>query len=161
MHRAGPISRFAIIMPFHLPSHRDLQLESSSLKRPTGGIFLIVLAASWLLSCGGGNGSTSSSLGLTSGLSFRAFVSNSFTGQLNIVDASMDVLNTHTIATNASLPGLMALTPDRTVTLVFCSGPHTMSVVDNSTEQSKGLISLPDFTESFIPSADSGRAYAA
>src|SRR5690348_1231526 len=160
MRRAGQTRRFAIIMPFNFLSHRNLHVEPPSLKRAAVGILLIAASAVWLVSCGGGN-STASNLGLNSGLSFRAFVSNEFTGQLNIVDATTDTLNTHTIATNASLPGLMALTPDRTTTLVFCRGPHTMSVVDNSLEQSKGSIGLPDFTESFIPSADSGRAYAA
>ena len=160
MRGASLTWRFAIIMPFNFPSHRDLHVEPPGLKRAAVGLLLIVASALWLVSCGGGN-ATSSSLGLTSGLSFRAFVSNSFTGQLDLIDATADTLDTHTIATNASLPSLMALTPDRSTTLVFCGGPHTMSVIDNSTEQSKGLIGLPDFTESFIPSADSGRAFAA
>lgn len=146
-------------MRFNFPFHRNLHVETPGLKRAAAAILLIVSTACWLVSCGGGN-STSSSLGVNSGLAFRAFVSNSFIGQLNIVDASKDVLNTHTISVS-TLPGLMALTPDRTMTLVFAGGPHSITVVDNATESQLGSIALPDFTESFIPSADSSRVFAA
>lgn len=129
------------------------------MKRAAVGIFLILITACWLISCGGG-GSSAASLNVTSGLKFRAFVSNSFSSQLDIVDASKDVLDTHTINVG-SQPGLMAVTPDKTVTLVFNAGTHNISVVGNATEQEGGTIGLPDFTESLVPSADSGRAFAA
>ena len=72
----------------------------------------------------------------------------------------MDVLSTNFVNIGAG-PGLMALTPDRTSTIVFSSASHTFSVVDNSTEQSVGTIAVPDFTESFVPSADSIRLFVA
>ena len=129
------------------------------MKRTLIGIVLIVLCAGWLLSCGGGSPS-SSKLGATSGLTFRAFVSNSFSGQLDIVDASKDALSTSTI--NAGVqPGAMAVTPDRTLTLVFDQGSHTFAVVDNATEQQTASIGIPSFTDSFVVSSDSARLFAA
>ena len=129
------------------------------MKRVFTGIILIVLSACCLMSCGGGSPS-SSALGVTSGLTFRVFVSNNFSGQLDLVDATKDALSTGTINVGAQ-PGLMAVTPDRTLTLVFDQGSHTFSVVDNASEQQTASIGIPGFTESFLISADSGTLFAA
>ncbi len=129
------------------------------MKRVLTGIILIVLSAFGLMSCGGGSPS-SAALGATSGLKFRAFVSISFSGKLDIVDASKDALSTSFINVG-SQPGLMAVTPDRTLTLVFDQGSHTFSVVDNASEQQTASIFIPAFTESFVISSDSTRLFAA
>lgn len=144
---------------FIFPSNTNLQVEFPRLKRVFTGIILIVLSAFGLMSCGGGSPS-SATLGATSGLTFRAFVSNNFTSQLNIVDATMDALSASTISVGLQ-PGLMAVTPDRTITLVFDQGSHSFSVVDNATEQQTATISIPAFTESFVVSSDSTRLFAA
>jgi len=72
----------------------------------------------------------------------------------------MDALSTNTITVGVQ-PGLMAVTPDRTTTLVFDQGSHTFAVVDNATEQQTATIGIPNFTESFVVSADSTRLFAA
>ena len=144
---------------FIFPSNTSLRVESPRLKRVFTGIILIVLSAFGLMSCGGGSPS-SAALGATSGLTFRVFVSNSFSGQLDIVDATKDVLSTSFINVGVQ-PGLMAVTPDRTLTLIFDQGSHTFSIVDNATEQQTASIFIPSFSESFVISSDSTRLFAA
>ena len=127
-----------------------------------------------LISCGSGGGSTSSS-NPTSGIKKRAFVSNSFQSQLDIVNAANDTVNTTvtTTATGATTttlantittgttPAQMALTPDKKLTLVFGQSANTISVIANATESSNGQIPLPDFTESFLAAPDNTTAYVA
>lgn len=130
-----------------------------------------------LLSCGT---SPSSSQGTqTSGLKFRAFVSNPLLPSggggtapvLQIIDASKDVLgrNAVNLSGQGSNPGLMVVSANRKASLVFSATGNTIALVDNSREapaQNSGgstlsAITLPDFTESMLISADNTTAYAA
>lgn len=129
-----------------------------------------------LLSCG--SSSSSNQAPQISGLKFRAFVSNPLLPSgggtspvLEVIDAAKDVLGKHVVglAGKSSNPGLMVVSPNKKTTLVFSSTGNSIAVVDNSQEapaQTSGggslpSITLPDFTESMLISADNTTAYAA
>jgi hypothetical protein len=136
---------------------------------------LCAAATALLLSCGFSN-STSSSTGATlSGIKKRAFVSNNFQNQLDIVNAANDTVNTilsatstgtttstlaNTISSGAK-PAQMVLTADKALTLVFDQGSNTIAVIVNATESNSGQIPLPDFTESFVVASDSTTVFVA
>ncbi len=120
--------------------------------------FLIVPLLSWLglfLSCGGSGSNTSPTV--TSGIKKRALVTNSFTGQMLIVDAERDL--TARVITVGGSPGLLVLSPDKKTTLVFAS--NTVVLFDNTTETLTAAIALPDATESLVVAPGNTTAYAA
>lgn len=120
-----------------------------------------VLAVALLLSailagCGG-----SSTTSATSGVSNRAFATNSFSASLQVVDITTDLLSTFTIGMG-SVPTIIAVPPGSkpSVTLVFNSGTNSISVLKNSTETVVGTVQLPGATESIVVK-DANTAYAA
>jgi hypothetical protein len=134
-------------------------------------IFLLFLlpASLALLSCGGGTGSAGGSQ--TSGIKYRAFLTNSVSANTGaagvyIVNAQTDVRALVPPISTGNTPGLMALTPNRSQTLVF-SGFGTpfpdnqFSIINNSTEAVSAHATLPGYTESFVVSPDSTTAYIA
>ncbi|MGA9527832.1 MAG: hypothetical protein WBS24_06935 [Terriglobales bacterium] len=124
-------------------------------------VWLIITVT--LLSCGSSGPSSK-----TSGIPYRAFVSNSVgnTG-LFIVNADDDQhpLGLAPISAGQT-PGMMVVTPNRAQTLVF-SGSNTQSsdnsftIVNNSSESNAAHLTLPGYTESFVVSPDSSTAYVA
>ena len=130
-----------------------------------------------LLSCGNYNNGTTSSTGngKVSGIKQRAFISNNFQNQVEIVNAANDIANVvlSTTATGTSTsvpantiavgtaPAQMVLTTDKKLTLVFDQGANTIAVITNATETTNGQIPLPDFTESFVAAPDSKAVYVA
>jgi hypothetical protein len=137
-----------------------------------------LIPAFWLLvtlslaSCG----STSSSGPKTSGVPYRAFVSNSVNGGsgagLLIVNAETDLrpLNVGPISAG-STPGMMVVTPNRAQTLVVTSASNCsptppspacqFSIISNAAESNAANLTLPGFTESVVISPDSSTAYVA
>lgn len=128
-----------------------------------------------LLSCGGGGSNTSSSRSTVSGIKKRAFISNNFQSQIDIINAANDTVNT-TVVSNANgttsstpanvisagaNPSQMVLTPDKKLTLVFDQGASTIAVITNATESITTQIPLPAFTESFVVAQDSTTVYVA
>ena len=138
----------------------------AGLKRAS--VFLALVGCLATASCGynsGGSGST------TSGLTFRAFVaqgvSSGFsTGSLIIVDADKDLL-ARVAGIGASTggvgrsPRLLAVTPNKTLTLSYSSGDNILALISNSQEQATGTVTLSGATESIIVSTDSASAYVA
>lgn len=136
------------------------------------GVCVAALAA--LLSCGGSN-SSSSSTPKISGIKLRAFVSNNFQNQIDIVNAAKDTVNTTFVANSngtttstlantisaGSGPAQMALTPDKKFTMVFDQLSNSIAVITNATESLNGQIPLPDFTQSFVAAPDSSTLYVA
>jgi hypothetical protein len=136
---------------------------------------LCTAAIALLLSCGNYNSPSSGRTGSTSGIKKRAFVSNNFQNQLDIVNAANDTINTTLTTTTAgtttsvpantitsgSGPAQMVLTADKKLTLVFDQGANTIAVIVNATEANAGLIPLPNFTESFVVAPDNATVYAA
>lgn len=140
-------------------------------------LVLCTAATALLLSCGASNTSTpvTGTNGTTSGIKKRAFVSNNFQNQLDIVNAANDTVNTiltqnangtttavlaNTI-TAGSGPAQVVLTADKTLTLVFDQGSNTITVIVNATEAAAGQIPLPASTESFVVAPDNATVYAA
>lgn len=98
-----------------------------------------------------------------SNIKFRAFVTNSF----NNLGGSLQILNDQTdqylgnqisLATGA---GLMVLSPDKQLSLVFESSGNSVSIINNSTEAAAGSISLPGLTDSIVFGSGVTFAYAA
>jgi hypothetical protein len=136
---------------------------------------LCAVAIALLLSCGNYKSPSTGSTGTTSGIKKRAFISNNFQNQLDIVNAANDTANTiltqsangTTISVLANTinagsgPAQMVLTADKTLTLVFDQGSNTIAVIDNATEVAAGVIPLPGITESFAVAPDNATVYAA
>ena len=124
---------------------------------------LLIVGVS-LLSCGG----SSSSQSKTSGIAYRAFVSNPIGNPgIFIVDAQRDIHpNGLTPISAGFTPGMMVVTPNRAQTLVF-SGYNTenpdnqFSFINNDSESNAAHLTLPGYTESFIVSPDSSLVYIA
>jgi hypothetical protein len=146
--------------------------------RRTSITIAVLIATIWVtVSCGSYN-NPSSSQQRTSGLKFRAFVSNPLrplsTGGtaplLEIVDALQDKLSgfvVNLIGANPD-PGLMVLSPNRKFTLVFSASNNAVTVIDNARENlvqsgtgTLPSITLPGFTDSMVVGSDNLTAYAA
>lgn len=153
-----------------------MRLESQLLKRTPITFAVLVAASLVMLSCGTSTPNPNQTI--TSGLTFRAFVSNPLepaaggggTPVLNIVNAATDQLTGFRISVASQLaqPGLMALTPDKKFTIVFSAANNAVSTVDNTNEslavsgtQTLPVINLPGFTQSMFVGPDNATAYAA
>jgi len=120
-----------------------------------------------LLSCGG----YSSPSGGGSGIKYRAFITNNVSAGTGlagvyIVDAAKDVRGAFSPISAGNTPGMMVLTPNRNLTLVF-SGNGTQfsdnqfTIINNATETAIGHQTLPGLTDSFVVSPDGSAAYIA
>ena len=122
-----------------------------------------------LLSCGG---YSAPSNGTGSGVKYRAFITNrvsagtGFAG-VYVVDAANDLRAAVSPISAGSTPGMMVLTPNRNLTLVFSPGinplfpENQLTLISNSAESAVGRVTLPGGTESFVVSPDSSAAYVA
>jgi len=117
-------------------------------------VLLLLLAGCGYGSSGGTNQQT------VSNIRPRAFVSNATADVLQIMNAAKDALVTNTISVGVQ-PGLMALAPNKSFTLVFNAGSNNLSVVDNLKETQTTTIALPSWTESIAISPDSTLGYVA
>jgi hypothetical protein len=122
-----------------------------------------------LVACGG----KSTTTGPPSGLTKRAYISNSFTqlqgvttSDIEIVDATKDVLVFQTGASVFSGPGAtrMRVTADKTKTVVYDTNLHKFHVLDNSSE---AIIldvpisgALPDASDDFVLLPDNKTIFA-
>jgi hypothetical protein len=125
-------------------------------RRTTIAILVLIAAGVAMISCGAGAYSPSSSSTHSSGLLFRAFVSNPLfqSGSvglpvINIVNAADDRLSPSTISLLATglQPGLMAVSPSLKYTMVFNASNNNITIINNGTEQvatiANGTSSLP------------------
>jgi hypothetical protein len=130
-------------------------------------LFSLLPASLVLLSCG----TTPSSSTQTSGLKYRAFISNSVSAGstvagVYIVNAQTDVRPILSPISAGNTPGMMVITPNRAQTLVF-SGSGTLgsdnvlTFINNTAESTSGRVTLPGMTESLVVSPDSSAAYSA
>jgi hypothetical protein len=58
-------------------------------------------------------------------------------------------------------PGMMVVTPNRAVTLVFSAADSLLTFISNGQQAASAQLTLPGFTESIVVSPDSQTAYAA
>jgi hypothetical protein len=134
-------------------------------------LLFCLLPASWiLLSCGGYSSPSGSGGG--SGLKYRAFITNNVSAGTGlagvyIVDAAKDVRGSISPISAGTTPGMMVVTPNRTLTLVFSPGidplfpENQFTIISNASEAAGGQLTLPGLTESFVVSPDSSAAYVA
>jgi hypothetical protein len=132
-------------------------------------MFLALLGAIILAGCGNGDTTSQSSFNNGSGnqpfkptthLSHRSVVSNSFAGQLQVMDATQDRLTTTSFATG-SQPTHLQSSPDGTLTFVNNSGSNSISSLNNNLEAVKATINLSGSTESFVTSVSNKFGFAA
>ncbi len=144
-----------------------MRLESNGLKRVLILLLSLLPASLVLLSCG----ATPSANTQTSGIKYRAFVSNSVsagssTAGIYIVNAQTDVRPNIAPMSGGNTPGMMVVTPNRGQTLVF-SGSGTQGTdnqfifINNASETASSHLTLPGITESFVVSPDSSAVYIA
>jgi hypothetical protein len=163
----------------------------SGLKRIALACVVLLVVSLVLVSCNGSVSSSSTTTGTSSsttttkpsGLAVRAFISNplfpsgtagTFGAVLNIVDASLDQLSFSDVnLTGASAdPGLMALSPNKQLMMVFSASDDTIVVVnavgETQAQPSGGTgslagskVTLPGLTESMLIGTDNVTAYAA
>ena len=129
-------------------------------------VLVVCALTSLTLSCGGYKGSSSSSTG-TSGLKFRAVVSQDvqsiISSGLIIIDASKDLrAPVPPIGGTLLLPAMMVESNDRKLTLAISSSGSSFGVMDNVKEaMSVSGVALPGATESAVISVDNTKAYFA
>lgn len=127
---------------------------------------LLFFLASVCLSCGGYKAPSNQPTTSTTGVQFRAFVSQDVssvfaTAGLFLVDAAKDVIVRRPPIPAGSTPGLMALSPNKKLTLVFSASNNSVTAINNATESSIGSVSLPGPTQSMAVSQDGSAGYAA
>jgi hypothetical protein len=120
-------------------------------------IFAAALALAWT-GCGGGDSSNNQPT--TSKLANRAFVTNNFTGALQIVDAKTDRATAFQVVVG-SLPTQVLLAKDKSLILVYASGSNSLLGVDPATEAIKASGTLSARSDSFVISDDVKFVYAA
>jgi hypothetical protein len=131
---------------------------------------LLLLSISFiLLGCGGSSPNSSAK---TSGIPYRALVSNSVSAGtaaagLYIINAQTDVHPPGLAPITAgNSPGMMVVTPNRAQTVVFSgnnnkSSDNAFSIINNAAESNATSITLAGYTESIVVSPDSTIAYVA
>ena len=130
-------------------------------------LFVLPASAVWV-SCGGYNSSGNTQ---TSGVKYRAFVSNGVSSGTSvagvfILNAQIDVRPNVAPISAGNTPGMMVVSPNRAQTLVF-SGSGTLGsdnqlvFINNASESAAAHLTLPGGTESFVISPDSSAAYVA
>jgi hypothetical protein len=125
---------------------------------------LLLIAA-----CGGGNSTTA-----PSGVKHRAFISNQYSGNLQIVDTQNDTTAETAETTNSAgqiVPGqpvtitvstsvtYQVISPDRTTTLVYDPAAFTWYIITNSSEAIAGSLPLVGASSMALFSPDSSTAY--
>jgi hypothetical protein len=141
------------------------------LKRTLSSLFVFIVLSTGLISCGGSKAATT-----TSGLTFRAFISNPVNlnpngggfPALNIVNATKDVLSPFVVSLSGTVgtAGMMVESPKRDRTVVFSStgafpGGSALGIVNNATESASSSVTLPGSTESMFVWIDNTTLFAA
>ena len=112
-----------------------------------------------LISCGGGS-SNSTTTKVPSGYSNRLYVLNSYYGTAVVMNGTNDQVYSLPITVGGGA-NLMALSLDKTITLVSSPTNNTISSIDNASETVAETISIPAPTESFSILADNATGIAA
>jgi hypothetical protein len=170
--------RASVIIRFFASKSLSLFLFGvPGLRRTSISIAVLIATSLVMVSCGSYNNSSSSQQS-TSGLKFRAFVSNPLrplsTGGtapvIEIVDALKDTLPGFAVSLSGASPdpGLMVLSPNKKFTLVFSASNNAVTAIDNARESllqsgtgTLPSITLPGFTDSLVVGSDNLTAYAA
>jgi hypothetical protein len=108
-------------------------------------------------------------------VSHRAFISNTYSGNLQIMDTQNDTTPFTAQTTNSSgqiIPGVPVtisvgtsltfevVSPGLATTLVYDQSGNVLDFVDNATEAVSGSVTLPDFAQMALFSPDASKVYA-
>jgi len=111
-------------------------------------------------------------------LNNRAFITNQFSGAVQIVDSQTDMTSFYTVTNNNTAvtgPGVTGtavsipvgnsltfevLSPDDTNTLVYDPSTFTLTFITNASEATNGAVSLPNYANMAVFSPDSTTVYA-
>jgi len=126
---------------------------------------LVFFSTSVCVSCSGYR-APSTRTTTTTGVQFRAFVSQDVSSVfasagLFLIDAAKDAIVRQPPIPAGNAPGLMTLSPNKKLTLVFSASNNSVAAIGNATESSIGSVSLPGPTESMAVSQDGSTGYAA
>ena len=136
------------------------------LKRAVAILVVVLLTGLTFVSCGGSSAPTT---GGTSGLKFRAFVSQNVSSPtaaagVIIVNASTDLQAARVSGAglgSSFMPAMMVEPSNRQVTITVGSDGKAVEVINNSTEMAATPVSMPGVTQSVVISVDATTAYAA
>jgi hypothetical protein len=144
-----------------------MRLESKGLKRVLILLFSLLPPSLVLLSCG----ATPSASTQTSGLKYRALISNNVSAGtlvagVYILDAQKDMRGNTSPLSAGNNPGMMVVAPNLAQTLAFSSSgtqgsDNQLTFINNAAETASNHLTLPGLTESIVISPDSSSAYAA
>ena len=142
------------------------------MKRSLSSLFVFIVLITGLISCGGSSSKTTN----TSGLTFRAFISNPVNPSANgggfpaldIIDATQDILSSFQVSLSGAVgsAGMMVESPKRDRTVVFSatggfSSDSTLGIVNNASETASSSITLPGPTDSMFVWIDNNTLFAA
>src|SRR5205814_3074916 len=132
---SGNAPGFAIIQLLHLSDYPSC-FWSPRLKRTLILVCLLLPVSLLFLSCGSSSSSNGST---TSGLKFRAFISQdvnagSVTPGVQIIDAANDVRALVSPISAGATPGMMVVTPNRVQTLVLSIADNSLTFISNGGE---------------------------
>ncbi|MGO8796468.1 MAG: hypothetical protein ACLQLC_16725 [Candidatus Sulfotelmatobacter sp.] len=128
-------------------------------------LLLVILSAGFSLVCCGGGSSKPSTATHTSGLTERVFASQSVSAapafpEVVIINGEYDAIAKARPIGAGSSPGLMAISPDRSVVLSFDAGTNSADIISSATESNTGSVALGGPTTSMIAVSNT-TAYAA
>ena len=144
-------------------------LQGSRLKR-VAALFLPSVAVLVISACGG-NGTSNNP---PSSVSHRAFITNTYSGNLQVVDTQNDTSPLTAETTNSAgqvVPGVPititvatsltfeVLSPDKATTLTYDPNALTLYFVNNSSETTSGSVVIPSYTNMALFSPDSSTVY--
>ena len=133
-------------------------------------LLLTLLSVLFIAACGGSGSSTTP----PSMVSHRAFISNTYSGNLQIMDTQNDTTPYTAQTTDANgqlIPGVPVtvsvggtltfevISPGLATTLVYNQSGNVLDFVDNATEATTGSVVLPNFTDMALFSPDASTVY--
>jgi len=144
-----------------------------------GTLFSLLL----IVSCGSSNNSVTgpngnATVNAPSKLQNRAFITNQFSGNIQIVDSQNDTTAFYTVTNNntgVTGPGVTGtavnitvggsltfeiLSPDGLETLVYNPSSFTLTFITNSSEATNGSVNLANWADMALYSPDSSKVYA-
>lgn len=138
------------------------------MKRVFGSVAIVLLAATFWSSCGGGSGNSSSNTKPLTHVKDRLFVSNAQQGIVQIVDVDLDELagfekgltSAYNIVTGGA-PEFMDSTSDNKNIAVYDNSSFSISVISSDTENIVARVFLGGTSDSIRITSDAKFVYAA